>query len=451
LAAAAQAAPEADPQVLLTQPLVAGVYGDAHTQVHSEVKHANGAVVPDDTLSVKAAKAQHLTAKANAYLNKPLVYTAPVVNTVATAPVVQHALRLVHQTVASPVVSYTGAYPHVYGTHYIKREAQPPAETYEEDRYDKREADSEAKPEADPALLMNRAYPGVYGAGLYSHQLVNSAVTYNAPVVSNMATIAAKPIVPTVLKTPVVSYNYGVHTPLTTGYTGYTHLIKREAEADPLTIVNPYTTGLYGNVHGAGVLNTHHMVNPVTYTTPVVSTVNAALPTVVKNPVVSHNYGIHTPLTTGYTGYAHLIKREAYDYEAYLESEADPRLIKREAEADPAVLINGAYPSVYGAGLYGHQLVNPAVTYTTPLVSNVATVAAKPIVPTVVKTPVVSYNYGLHTPLTTGYTGYTHLIKREADSEAQPEAHHGGPHIFTTSYNGVYGAGLYGHRWSTPL
>merc|ERR1711914_40442 len=97
-------------------------------------------------------------------------------------------------------------------------------------------------------------------------------------------------------------------------------------------------------------------------------------------------------------GYTHLIKREA----------------QPEAEADPALLINGAYPSVYGAGLYGHQLVNPAVTYTTPLVSNMATVAAKPIVPTVVKTPVVSYNYGLHTPLTTGYTGYAHLIKREA-------------------------------------
>merc|ERR1711962_1849884 len=245
LAAAAQAAPEADPQVLLAQPLV---YGNAHTQIHSEVKHANGAVVPDDTLSVKAAKAQHLTAKANAYVNKPLVYTAPVVNTVATAPVVQHALPLVHQTVASPVVSYTGAYPHVYGTHYIKRESQLPAE--QDPRFIKREADSEAKPEADPALLMNRAYPGVYGAGLYSHQLVNAAVTYNSPVVSNMATVAAKPIVPTVVKTPVVSYNYG----------------------------------------------------------------------------------LHTPLTTGYTGYAHLIKREAYDYEAYLEPEADPRLIKREAD-----------------------------------------------------------------------------------------------------------------------
>jgi len=248
LAAAAQAAPEADPQVLLAQPLV---YGNAHTQIHSEVKHANGAVVPDDTLSVKVAKAQHLTAKANAYLNKPLVYTAPVVKTVATAPVVQQTLPLVHQTVASPIVSYTGAYPY----HFIKREA-----------------DSEAQPEAeaDPALLINGAYPSVYGAGLYGHQLVNPAVTYTTPLVSNVATVAAKPIVPTVVKTPVVSYNYGIHTPLTTGYT---HLIKREAQP--------------------------------------------------------------------------------------------------EAEADPALLINGAYPSVYGAGLYGHQLVNPAMTYTTPLVPNV--------------------------------------------------------------------------------
>jgi len=336
LAAAAQAAPEADPQVLLAQPLV---YGNAHTQIHSEVKHANGAVVPDDTLSVKVAKAQHLTAKANAYLNKPLVYTAPVVKTVATAPVVQQTLPLVHQTVASPIVSYTGAYPY----HFIKREA-----------------DSEAQPEAeaDPALLINGAYPSVYGAGLYGHHLVNPAVTYTTPLVSNVATVAAKPIVPTVVKTPVVSYNYGLHTPLTTGYA---HLIKREAdseaEADPLTVVSPYT-GLYGNVYGAGVYGAHHLVNPVTYTVPAVKTVTkAVVPTVAAKTVVAapsiFNYGIHTPLTTGYT---HLIKREA----------------QPEAEADPALLINGAYPSVYGAGLYGHQLVNPAVTYTTPLVPNVA-------------------------------------------------------------------------------
>jgi len=275
LAAAAQAAPEADPQVLLAQPLV---YGNAHTQIHSEVKHANGAVVPDDTLSVKVAKAQHLTAKANAYLNKPLVYTAPVVKTVATAPVVQQTLPLVHQTVASPIVSYTGAYPY----HFIKREA-----------------DSEAQPEAeaDPQVLINGAYPSVYG-GLYGHQLVHPVTT---PVVSNVATVAAKPIVPTVVKTPVVSYNYGLHTPLTTGYTGYAHLIKREAdseaEADPLTVVSPYT-GLYGNVYGAGVYGAHHLVNPVTYTVPAVNTVaKTVVPTVAAKTVMAAP-SIYRPVNT---------------------------------------------------------------------------------------------------------------------------------------------------------
>merc|ERR1711992_498021 len=214
LAAAAQAAPEADPQVLLAQPLV---YGNAHTQVEAQVQHANGAVVPGETLSVKAAKAQHLTAKANAYLHKPLVY----------------------QTVASPVVSYTGAYPHVYGTHFIKREA-----------------DSEAQPEAeaDPALLIPGAYNGVYGAGVYgAHHLVNP-ITYTTglttPVVS---TVATKAIVPTVVKAPAF-YNYGIQAPLSPGY-GYTHLIKREAdseaEADPLTVINPYTGVYSAGVYGA--------------------------------------------------------------------------------------------------------------------------------------------------------------------------------------------------------
>merc|ERR1712168_720325 len=310
LAAAAQAAPESQPEAhhggphILTAPYT-GVYS-------------------------AGAYGTHL-------LVNPATYTTglntPVVTTVATKGVVPTVVR-------SPAVYNFGVHtPLATGySHMIKREADP-----------------EAQPEAHHGgpHILTTSYNGVYGAGLYGHQLVNPAVTYTAPLVSNVATVGAKPIVPTVVKTPVVSYNYGVHTPLTTGYTGYAHLIKREAEADPLTIVNPYTTGLYGNVHGAGVLNTHHMVNPVTYTTPVVSTVNAALPTVVKTPVVSYNYGINAPLTTGYT---HLIKREA----------------QPEAEADPAVLINGAYPSVYGAGLYGHQLVNPAVTYTTPLVPNVA-------------------------------------------------------------------------------
>jgi len=330
LAAAAQAAPEADPQVLLAQPLV---YGNAHTQVEAQVQHANGAVVPGETLSVKAAKAQHLTAKANAYLSKPLVYTAPLVH---------QTLPLVHQTVASPVVSYTGAYPHVYGTHFIKREA-----------------DSEAQPEAeaDPALLIHGAYNGVYGANVYgAHPVVTGPVathtTYTSPVIS---TVATKAVVPTVVKAPAFFYNYGLHAPLTTGYTGlgYTHLIKREAdseaEADPLTVVNPYT-GVYGaGVYGAGLYGAHHVVNPaVTYThgltTPVVST--PVVNTVATKAVVAPY--TYSPYVYGNT---HLIaKREA------------------EAEADPAVFYGNFYnrPAYTGYTGYTHGLTyayNPVYGY----------------------------------------------------------------------------------------
>jgi len=412
LAAAAQAAPEADPQVLLAQPLV---YGNAHTQVHAQVKHANGAVVPDDTLSVKAAKVQHLAAKATAYLNKPLVYTHPVVQTVA-AP-------LVHQTVASPVVSYTGAYPHVYGTHFIKREA---------------EAEAEAQPEAeaDPALLVHpytagvvpHVYNGVYGAH------VTAPVTYTHGLTTPVVSTVAKTVVPTTVVKPVVSsvYNYGLHTPLTYNYN--THFIKREAEAEAEAdhhFVNPYT-GVYSGVH--------HVAQPVTYTTGLTHHVpyvaKTVVPTTVVKPVVSsvYNYGLHTPLVN-----THFIKREA------------------EAEADPALLVN-SYTGVY-SGI--HQVAQP-VTYTNGLTHHVPYVA-KTVVPTTVVKPVVSsvYNYGLHTPLTYNYN--THFIKREA--EADPEAifygnYGNGVPAYTTSYTGyttghapnyaynpVYGYNNYGYAY----
>merc|ERR1712012_643116 len=133
----------------------------------AQVQHANGAVVPGETLSVKAAKAQHLTAKANAYLNKPLVYTAPVVS---------QTLPVVHQTVASPVVSYTG-YPLVPNTRFIKREA-----------------DAEAQPEAeaDPALLIPGTYRGVYSAGVVGAHHLIKPITYTTglttPVVGTVDT-----------------------------------------------------------------------------------------------------------------------------------------------------------------------------------------------------------------------------------------------------------------------
>merc|ERR1712241_1011124 len=173
MAAAAQAAPEADPQLLLANPLV---YGTAHTQTMGMVHHANGAVVPDDTLSVKAAKVDHLNAKATAYLNKPIV---PLVQTVAAKPVVQ--------TVASPVVSYSGLY-NPYGllnTHLFKREA-------------------EAEAEADP-LTVYHGYHGVQApvtyTGMYNYQRMYN---YQLPVVAKtVVPTVAKTVVPTVAKTVV--------------------------------------------------------------------------------------------------------------------------------------------------------------------------------------------------------------------------------------------------------
>merc|ERR1712076_225583 len=178
MAAAAQAAPEADPQLLLANPAV-HVYGNAHTQTMGMVQHANGAVVPDDTLSVKAAKVDHLSAKATAYLNKPLV-------------------QAVH-TVAQPMYTtgYSGLYnPYFFNQHLIKREAEA---------------------EADPQLLLNTPYTA-YATGV--HNLAYNGVYNYVPTVAK-----------TVVKTPVVAKSVvapsdsALNYPYATYGAGYTHLI----------------------------------------------------------------------------------------------------------------------------------------------------------------------------------------------------------------------------------
>merc|ERR1719232_359271 len=241
VAVALAADAEADPQVLLAQPSV--YLGNAHTQTANLVQHANGAVVPDETLSVKAAKAEHLTAKATAYLNKPVV---PVVQTVAS--------------VASPVYSgYTGYTAGLYNPYTTlalgKREA---------------EAEAEAKPEADPltiynAGLVNGVVPNLYN-GVYNY----------VPTVATAQTVVPT-VAKTIIKTPVVAkcevyypypcvysglYNHGV-------YGLNTHIIKREAdaEADPAVFYNnyynapAYTTGLYNGYTG----NTGYGINNYAY------------------------------------------------------------------------------------------------------------------------------------------------------------------------------------------
>jgi len=328
LAAVAAAAPEADPQVLLTHGapvhVAAPLHGAAHSQVYSNVHHANGAVVPDDTLSVKVAKAQHLNAKATAYLNKPLVHNlfpqvaaaAPAVVPVVTKKVVQVAKPVVtYHGLTTPLVhsspvTYTNGYPFV-NTHLMgKREAEAEADPalvyttglthpfgyngihnynglynyngfYNYNPYSpfpdthfmgKREAEAEA----DPALLYgnfyNTGYHGVYNNGLYNH-VYNAPLTYThapaVPVVKKVEVTA--PVVTKTAVAPVVSYGYPY---------GYNHFVaKREAEADPLTVYQAvpavsavhtapvYQTPVVHPTHGYSLGNTYTYGNNAFYNT----------------------------------------------------------------------------------------------------------------------------------------------------------------------------------------
>merc|ERR1712147_56160 len=228
LAATAQAAPEADPQLLLAQPQV-HVYGNAHAQTMGMVQHANGAVVPDDTLSVKAAKVDHLNAKATAYLNKPLV-------TVAAQPLVQ--------TVGSMYPAYSGLYhPYALNTHLIKREA-------------------EAEAEADPQLLLNApvtTYGGVHNLaynGVYNY--VKPAVTYTHPVVAK--TVVKTPVVAKSVVAPAIYsglYNYGVPA------VHYMGKREAEAEADPALYYNHYGYGYPSYTGYTGYSGLNYAYNPV--------------------------------------------------------------------------------------------------------------------------------------------------------------------------------------------
>jgi len=295
MAAAAQAAPEADPQLLLANPMV---YGTAHTQTLGMVHHANGAVVPDDTLSVKAAKVDHLNAKATAYLNKPIV---PLVQTVAAKPLVQ--------TVASPVVSYSGLY-NPYGllnTHLFKREA-------------------EAEAEADP-LTVYHGYHGVQApltyTGMYNYQLPVVAKTVVPTVAKTVVPTVAKTVVPTVAKT----------------------VLKAPVVYPALTeFYNRFDRSRFDFTGGEGFYGYNY---PAVHTVAAKTVVPAVAKTVVQTPVVAKSVysGLNSGLNYPAVYNTHLIKREA------------------EAEADPAVFYNNYYNApAYTAGLY-----NGYTGYTTGL------------------------------------------------------------------------------------
>merc|ERR1712012_519586 len=249
LAAVASAAPE--PQVL--------------------VHHTNGAVVPEEPHANKVAKAQHLTAKANAYVSKPLVYThgskvvTPLIHhqAVANSAVTYTGYPAVHNfapvapSVVNPVVSqfvayenyplnsYSGLYNYVrpysqsavsYGAHVVPMVAQaqvynynmpyvqhPYSSVYGRHLINKREADAQV---VYPAGVNTYSALNNFYSGHYNYAPVASSV-YEPAVAHSMVA----PVLPQVAVSPA-EYNY-MNYPYT--YLHNTHHFMAKRGAEPIS------------------------------------------------------------------------------------------------------------------------------------------------------------------------------------------------------------------------
>merc|ERR1711926_29066 len=174
-----------------------------------------------------------------------------------------------------------------------------------------------AEPEADPAL--------VYTTGLHG---LHAPLTYAAGLPLAHHTYAGVPVVG--VKSAVVK-----------------SVVEKPADVKVETTPITYTVPA---VHHPVVYNTavHH---PVVY--------NAAVAPVVA-PVASHtitNYNNpeqYTAVSNGVFGPSYVAKNGPVEH-----------IVKREAEADPALLYSTygypTYAGVYGAGVYGHLAAAPAV------------------------------------------------------------------------------------------
>jgi len=339
LVAAACAEPEADPQLLLHMPYIKPVVPlvkpvvaekpvvDATHYTSGQQKFDNGAVVPEDTVSVKLAKAQHAEAHAAAAAYKaPVVYKAPIAPVVYKAPIAPVVYKAPIAPVA-PLAHHTYApYTYPYAAHHIfKREA-------------------EAEPEADSQVLYNTPYTaGVlpYTAGVLPY---TAAQTYIKPAVTYKA--------PVVYKAPLTT---SYMAPYTYPYAGVHRVFKREAEAEPeadsqVLYNTPYTAGVYP--YTAGVLP---YTAAKTYIKPAVT---YKAPVVYKAPLTT---SYMAPYTYPYAGVHRIFKREA----------------EAESEADSQVLYNtpytaGVLPYTYKAGVLPYTAgVLPSTVYNAGVVPKV--------------------------------------------------------------------------------
>jgi len=215
LAAVAYAEPEADPQILVGSPY-AYYAADPHATSGQQVKYSNGAVVPEDTLSVQVAKGQHFAAKAAAYPYGFGYYGAHLIGK--------------REAEADPQYLYSGAGPLAY-TGLV---AHPDGAVTPQETYAVQKATAEPEPEAD-AQYLYAGYPYVYANPHTSVGLT----TYANGAVAPTKTLAVQQAEAQHFAAKAATYPYaGLH------YIG-----KREAEAKPQFYggyVYPYSTYGYG-------------------------------------------------------------------------------------------------------------------------------------------------------------------------------------------------------------
>lgn len=239
LAAVAYAEPEADPQILVGSPY-AYYAADPHATSGQQVKYSNGAVVPEDTLSVQVAKGQHFAAKAAAYPYGFGYYGAHLIGKREAEADPQY----LYYGAGAPL-AYTGLVAHPDG-------AVTPQETYAVQKATAEHfaakgykgpvyygaahfiGKREAEPEAD-AQYLYAGYPYVYANPHTSVGLT----TYANGAVAPTKTLAVQQAEAQHFAAKAATYPYaGLH------YIG-----KREAEAKPQFYggyFNPYSTYGYG-------------------------------------------------------------------------------------------------------------------------------------------------------------------------------------------------------------
>jgi hypothetical protein len=246
LLAVAAAAPKADPYYLLHPYLLS-----PHAKTADLVTHANGAVVPSDTVSVQAARAGHLAYKALGwpyhYLGKREAEAEPEADAdpyylyggYGYHPAITSIGAFTTYTNGAVVPTNTPAVAAATASHLQAKAADYAAHGYGYGLlWGRKKREAESNPEADPYY-----YYGLYGHGYYGHPLITS--------VGGLTTYSNGAVVPT---DPANQAATAAHL----ASKGLHLLGKRDAEAD----ADPYYFyGLYGghypHVTSVGGLTTY--------------------------------------------------------------------------------------------------------------------------------------------------------------------------------------------------